>query len=190
MASNRKQTLKVRTKKALPYKGVIAQIAEPAHMDEVERCVRPIYNEPKFNDTSKGLHLWRVGRFYDRHPDINRHEFLGDDLARRCAIVLREKHTGLVVGVAVVIKPTEKDPDLGEVSKVFLSPAYRGMGLGGWLLDAVIEGARKIGYKRLVLMTRIEFEDAVALYKKRGFVQIPNTKYPDVKNSIMMELTL
>src|SRR6185437_2837845 len=140
--------------------------------EAVHNMVRPIYDEPRFNDSKRGFSLWRVGRFYDRFPDIERGEYRGQDPTRRCALLLEEKRSGRAVGVSVVIKPEDPDATVGELALVYLAPEYRGLGLGAWMVETVIRQAKKVGYKRLQLMTRIEFGDAIALYEKVGFRQV------------------
>lgn len=182
-----KSGTRVRGVRALPCRHVIPRLATEADLPAIWALVRPIYDEPRFNDTQKGFHLWRVGRFYDRFPAVVQEEFWGHDRNRRFAVVLEAKRSGRIVGVGIVIKPEGADEATGEISKVYLAPEYRGLGLGRWTMEVLLREARKLGFQTLTLMTRFEFEDAVALYKRLDFVQVPNTKYPGVKQSIAME---
>jgi GNAT superfamily N-acetyltransferase len=171
----------------MPYKGVIARVAEDSDLPAIRALIRPIYEEPSFNDGKRGFHLWRVGRFYDRFPHIVDEEYFGEDPGRRFAVVLQHKRSGRIVGVGVLIKPQNDDPAVGEISKVYLAPEYRGLGLGYWMMQVLLREGRNRGYNRISILTRIEFEGAIELYKRVGFLQVANTKYPGVKNSIALE---
>lgn len=176
----------VRGVRALPFKGVTVRKARAEDLPAIRACIRPIYDEPRFNDGKRDFHLWRVGSFYDRFPHVVDEEFWGKNNERRYVLVLEAKRSGRIVGVAALIQPEDGDHLTGEISKVYLAPEYRGLGLGRWMLEILLREGRKLGYERLGLTTRIEFEDAIAVYKKVGFRQVPNTKYPGVLNSIAM----
>ena len=52
-----------------------------------------------------------------------------------------------------------------------LLPAYRGRGLGTWLLSACIDKATAQGLTRIELEVRADNAAAIALYRKMGFVE-------------------
>lgn len=60
-----------------------------------------------------------------------------------------------------------------EMKRLFVSPLFRGMGLGRLLVDSVLEDARTSGYSCVLLDTLDEMETARALYQETGFVEIP-----------------
>ena len=57
----------------------------------------------------------------------------------------------------------------GEAELVVLVTTYRGAGAGTALLDAVVEHARKSGWKRLWLVTTNDNTDAIRLYQRAGW---------------------
>jgi GNAT superfamily N-acetyltransferase len=65
------------------------------------------------------------------------------------------------------------DADTGEVKRLYVQPAHRGRGLGHALTNAVIDAARTIGYRRLVLDTLDRMAEARLLYLQAGFREIP-----------------
>jgi len=67
----------------------------------------------------------------------------------------------------------EIGPGLGELKRLFVVPEHRGRGVGGRLIAGAIDRARRIGHARLVLDTRPEMRDALALYRRFGFAEVP-----------------
>jgi GNAT superfamily N-acetyltransferase len=68
-----------------------------------------------------------------------------------------------VVGLRVV------DDTTGELRRLFVRPLARASGLGRELTEAVIDRARALGLRRLVLNTLPTMAHAHALYRSMGF---------------------
>jgi putative acetyltransferase len=60
----------------------------------------------------------------------------------------------------------------GEIKRLYLRPAFRGKGLGRYLLEQVIERARGIGYEALYADTLPRMQDALSLYERLGFARV------------------
>lgn len=65
------------------------------------------------------------------------------------------------------------DAETGELKRMYVAPAARGLGLGRRLVDALEAEARGLGMRRLVLETGTRQLAAIALYKAAGFRIIP-----------------
>lgn len=58
-----------------------------------------------------------------------------------------------------------------EMKRLFVRPAYRGLGLGRMLVDAIVTAAQQAGYTTMLLDTLSDMEAARALYQEVGFVE-------------------
>jgi len=97
---------------------------------------------------------------------------------------------GQVVGCAAMRRLS---PQIGEIKRVYVRPAFRGRGLGRALIETVIAAARLIGYRRLRLETASFMKDAQALYLSLGFhLTDPYREIPDELKPlwVFMELKL
>ncbi|WP_425074565.1 bifunctional helix-turn-helix transcriptional regulator/GNAT family N-acetyltransferase [Sagittula sp. S175] len=86
---------------------------------------------------------------------------------------------GLPIG-CVGLKGTEKG--YAEIKRLWVSPAARGMGLAGQLMDRIETRARDLGVALLRLDTNAQLPEAIAFYRKRGWVEIDrfnDDPYPD-----------
>ncbi len=84
-------------------------------------------------------------------------------------------------------------PEIGEMKRVYVRPAFRRKRVGRTLIEAVISAARTIGYRKLRLETAGFMEGAQALYRSLGFDLIePYREIPEVMRhlGVFMELNL
>lgn len=97
---------------------------------------------------------------------------------------------GKAVGCCALIA---KGAGTYEVSKMAVSPAVRGQGIGRKLLVRVIESARALGATRVCLDTNTKLHSAVHLYESLGFTAIAQERghySPYVRSNLAMELFL
>jgi ribosomal protein S18 acetylase RimI-like enzyme len=64
-------------------------------------------------------------------------------------------------------------PNACEMKRLYVRPAYRRLGLGRQLAEAIMDAARVSAYDHVLLDTLDDMEAARTLYEDLGFVEIP-----------------
>ena len=74
-----------------------------------------------------------------------------------------------------------------ELKRMFVRPDMRGKGIATLVLDELEGWASEIGCTKLILETGLAQPEAIALYKKNGYLRMPNYgQYVGVDNSVCM----
>lgn len=84
------------------------------------------------------------------------------------AFFVLEEKDGSIIGAYGLYR---LDSKVCELRKMYLHRAYRGKGLGKFLLDDALSQAKKLGFKTVVLETASVLKEAISLYKSYGFVE-------------------
>jgi GNAT superfamily N-acetyltransferase len=95
---------------------------------------------------------------------------------------------GEVAAGCVAVRPL--DENVCEMKRLFVSPAFRGQGLGRRLAERVIDEARTAGYATIRLDTLPRMHDAIRLYRFLGFTPCPAYYETPLSDTIFMELPL
>lgn len=77
-----------------------------------------------------------------------------------------------------------------EMKRLYVRPAFRGNKIGEALVDRIIQDAKAIGYRRMLLDTLPFLESAIHMYRKRGFYEIPCYNDSPVETTIFMQYDL
>lgn len=105
----------------------------------------------------------------------------------RGAVLFAESEKGEISGVVAM---REWDPDTAEMKRLFVRPAFQGLGLGRLLAEGIIRQARSRGYRRMRLDTLPSMGRAIDLYRKLGFREIPPYTANPIEGALYLELTL
>lgn len=104
------------------------------------------------------------------------------------ALLLARDSSGIPVG-CVGLRPIEPR-GCCEMKRLYVAPQGRGFGLGEKLVGAVIEEAKRIGYREMRLDTLPSMTVAIALYTKLGFEPIAPYYETPVVGTHFMRLPL
>ncbi|MBT1699989.1 GNAT family N-acetyltransferase [Fulvivirgaceae bacterium PWU4] len=80
---------------------------------------------------------------------------------------------GEIIGGGGIAPLEGGDENTCELKKMYFLPEGRGKGLGQKVLSSCIQGARELGFAFCYLETFNTMKDAMKLYEKNGFEQIP-----------------
>lgn len=85
----------------------------------------------------------------------------------------------------------EYAPDAMEVKRMYVSPESRKKGIASKVVAELEKWAKELSYVRCVLETGKKQPEAIELYKKSGYQQIPNYgQYIGIENSLCFEKKL
>lgn len=84
------------------------------------------------------------------------------------------------------IKPY--DAQTMEVKRMYVPPDVRGQGVATTVLAELETWAAELGYQKCILETGRSFAEAIGLYRKNGYAEIPNYgQYAENESSICFE---
>lgn len=97
----------------------------------------------------------------------------GDYAAPRGALLLALVD-GQVAGCCALRPLDNTDyPNACEMKRLYVRPAFRGLGLGRQLAQTILDAAQLYAYDHVLLDTLNEMEAARTLYEDLGFVEVP-----------------
>lgn len=141
---------------------------------------------------------WLGVRYPDRRAEIAEYlriQRLDEQMANLLAVFappLGECLLARIDGAAcgcVMLKPGA--PGVCEMNRMFVTEAARGHGVGRALGWRLIERARALGYRRMVLSAGIDHREAIPLYRKLGFAvdpTLPDTGAGDLEYRMALVL--
>jgi ribosomal protein S18 acetylase RimI-like enzyme len=120
-----------------------------------------------------------------RFEPIGRHSFY-NDIAGVFDVFYCALDGDKVIGTVALKKLGDHT---AELKALYLDKDYRGQGLGSQLTKTVIDEAKKIGYKSIVLDSMKQYKEARKLYEKCGFIDC--ARYNDnIYADVFMKLEL
>ena len=114
----------------------------------------------------------------------------GDYAMPRGALLLA-RVDGAVAGCCA-LRPldTTDYPNASEMKRLYVRPAYRGLGLGRQLAAAILDAARVSGYNHVLLDTLDDMEAARSLYEELGFEEVPPYYHNPIAGAHYLMVTL
>lgn len=77
-----------------------------------------------------------------------------------------------------------------EMKRLYVRPQFRGNRIARLLVDTVVNDAKEIGYRNILLDTFPALQDAIRLYERLGFYRIEPYNNTPIKNTVFMQLDL
>ena len=77
-----------------------------------------------------------------------------------------------------------------ELTKMAVDAKFRGKGIGEALIKGLVDRAREMGLKRVILYSNTVLENAIRLYRRLGFEEIPLEKGNYERSNIKMEIEI
>jgi putative acetyltransferase len=100
-------------------------------------------------------------------------------------------NTGQGAAIAGCVALRRADDRVCEMKRLYVRPQFRGQGAGKALVEEVIRAGRELGYQRMRLDTiEPQMKEAVALYRRLGFREIPPYRENPLAGALYMELDL
>lgn len=140
-------------------------------------------DDPDFVDLVRHLDVELAERDGSEHSYYA--QFNKIDMLRNVVVACID---GKAVGCGAV---KEFSPEEMEVKRMYTDPNARGKGVAFAVLNELEEWARELGYTACVLETGWRQPEAIALYRKAGYEQIPNYgQYIGMENSVCFRKVL
>lgn len=84
----------------------------------------------------------------------------------------------------------EFESDTAEMKRLYLRPAFQGVGIGRMLAEKIVSLAREFGYSRIRLDTAPTMNAAASLYRSIGFQEISAYRHNPVEGTLYFEKSL
>ncbi len=108
-------------------------------------------------------------------PDDSDADVMAFGAAADGVVQLVAEVDGEPIGSAILTPYSDSEIKL---SKLFLKPEFRSLGLGSEMLARAEAEAQERGYRRISLGTRALYVEAVRLYERRGWTRGPDLPPP------------
>ena len=77
-----------------------------------------------------------------------------------------------------------------ELKRLYVRPQFRHLGVAQQLVDQILADARQMGYEAVLLDTFPFLEEAIRLYRRHGFYQVPSYNGSPMEELIYLRLDL
>ena len=155
----------------------------------MENNIKIVPFEPQYASKFRDLNVaWLEKYFWVEHHD---EEVLGDPekyIIKPGGTIFMVLEDEKVIGTVALMKMEE---GIYELSKMAVTPAAQGKKIGQKLLAHSINFAQDQGWKKLIIYSNLKLKNAIYIYKKAGFIEIPiEEDNPYLRGDIKLELVL
>lgn len=145
--------------------------------------------DPKYAKDFARLNIEWLEKYFVVEPlDKELLEHCEETIINKGGYIFFAKVNDEIAGTFSLIKI---DNNIYELGKMAVSPEFQGLKIGQQLLQFCIQFSKEQQWDKVVLYSNTILENAIYIYKKYGFKEIPIEKNPMYKRSnIKMELVL
>lgn len=145
--------------------------------------------QEQYSEDFKEMNLYWLKEFFWVEPHDE--EVLGNPekyIIQPGGMIFFVRDANEIIGCVALMKMEDK---IFELTKMAVKPKHRGKKIGQGLMEHSLNFARKKGWKKLVIYSNRKLENAIHLYRKYGFIEIPiEANGPYSRGDIKMELNL
>lgn len=145
--------------------------------------------KPEYSEEFKEMNLYWLEEFFWVEPHDE--DVLGNPekyIIKPGGNIFFVKEKDEIIGCVALMKMEE---GVFELTKMAIKPTHRGKKLGQELMKHTLEFARKKGWDTLIIYSNRKLENAIHLYRKFGFIEIPiEENNPYSRGDIKMQLNL
>ncbi len=147
---------------------------------------RESLSTPVARELVEALDAELLGRYPDEGDGF--FNLVDDDVSEGKGAFFVAWRSGLSVGCGAI---RTLDVHSVEVKRMYVIPEARGFGVGRAMLEALEREALVLGRSRICLETGMRQPEAIALYRRHGYVDVPRFgDYPDSPLSLWLGKTL
>ena len=144
---------------------------------------------PKYAEDFKNLNIAWLEKYFWVEPHDE--EVLGDPekyIIEPGGSIFFVKEDNEIIGTVALMK---MEDNIFELTKMAIIPAAQGKRIGQQLMEHTINFARQKNWEKLIIYSNRKLENAVYIYKKYGFTEIPiEENNPYSRGDIKMVLNL
>ncbi len=145
--------------------------------------------DPKYAQDFANLNIEWLEKYFVVEPlDVELLQNCEETIINKGGYIFFAKVGDEIAGTFSLIKA---DDDVYELGKMAVSPKFQGQKIGQQLIQFCIDFSKDQHWKKILLYSNRILENAIYIYKKYGFKEIPIEENPLYKRSnIKMELDL
>lgn len=157
-------------------------------MDKPSERIVPF--APEYKEAFRDLNKAWIEQYFRMEPgDFASLDHPDTYILEKGGHILVAKLGDQIAGVCALMKMDHPIFDY-ELAKMAVDPSFQGQKIGWKLGMAILDKARSIGAKILYLESNTILVPAINLYRKLGFVEVPDASSPYERSNIQMQCIL